>query len=151
MGLGGKGGSGGNGGGEAGQAGKSGFSLLIVLFVVLIIVGVSYIGLGLRKGVLHYTCRTPCFNPYSTIAYDNNSSLLLQVFAVIDSSHMRRLGHRLSVRAEAFSLNRYSLGTLFGTFPSPYDFLLLYPTFRLLSIFLFGVHHLKRQVGKREG
>ena len=56
---------------------------------------------------------------------------------------MRRLGHRLSVRAEAFSLNRYSLGTLFGTFPSPYDFLLLYPTFRLLSIFLFGVHHLK--------
>ena len=58
---------------------------------------------------------------------------------------MRLPGHRLLVRAAAFWLNRYSLGTLFGTFPSPYDFLLLYPTFRLLSIFLFGDHHLKRQ------
>ncbi len=53
--------------------------------------------------------------------------------------------------AGAFSLNQYSLGTLFGTFPSPYDFLFLYPTFRLLSIFLFCDRHLKRQVGKREG
>ena len=78
MGLGGKGGSGGTGGGEAGQAGKNGFSFIIVLFIVLIIVGVSYIGLSLRKGALHYTCRTPSFNPYSTIAYDNNSSLLLK-------------------------------------------------------------------------
>ena len=78
MGLGGNGGSGGNGGGEAGQAGKSGFSLIIVLFIVLIIVGVSYIGLGFKKGVLRYTCRTPSFNPYSAIAYDNNSSSLLE-------------------------------------------------------------------------
>ena len=78
MGLGGNGGSGGNGGGEAGQAGKSGFSLIIVLFIVLIIVGISYLGLSLRKGVLHYICRTPCFNPYSAIAYDSNSSSLLK-------------------------------------------------------------------------
>ena len=76
MGLGGKGGSGGNGGGEAGQAGKSGFSLLIVLFVVLIIVGVSYIGLGLRKASYITHVGRLVFNPYSTIAYDNNSSLL---------------------------------------------------------------------------